>query len=1285
MALHTREGAKRLAGQAWSRLRAAAHWASYLPFVAGRAWAVLVVGAALAGMALGRLPGVAPLRRGWAGLCRGCAPLRPSPRTAALLRSALHGAELAVLALALLGGWLAWRLAQGPLPVPLLAREIERAVNIGPAGGQGGTRLAIGEAAIAWEGFRSGVGAPLDIRLSGIRVVEPNGAVRAELPDAAATLSFGALLRGRVVPATVELRNPSLLLFRAADGRVGLDLGGLRAEGEGGGPTAMAVLAALMQPASERESWTALRRIRLVGGAVTVRDEALGQSWSLLDPRVDIRRQGEGGLVADGSATLRLGALTLPVRLSGQALGGAVGASVRITAGVQLPSLAPAALARAVPALAPLAMLDAPVALAAFADLATDGRPAEFRARLTAGAGTLELGGERRLAIAGLELVAAGNADAVELREARLRLPGEPVAEIALTGHALLGSGAWEVALEARALPLPLAEMGRVWPEWLAPAERAQALPHLLGGTLAEAWARVALRLPESLDRFEWREAEARLALDQPELEFAPGARRRLDAVEVMAQASPGHVRLDRVALHFPALRYAPSLLAAQGEASRTAAGWAFALDATLDQAELAELPERWPEGVGGPERRWLTRNLTAGHASNGRWHLAAQVPADFSDIDLQELSGSIEVSDATVHWLRPVPPLVGASGTVEFAPKEIVVRAQGAHQLLPDGTPGALLAREATIRFWGLDVRPGQMDLTAQLAGPLTEIMAVLQHPRLKLFEKRPLGVQVRGGQAEARLTVAFPLWDELPIEELRLRASGRASEVRIEDLVQDKDLDRGALDLAVDTEGLKLSGEARLSGMPVRLGVEMDFRFGPATQVLERANLTGRLDARDLPAWGLEPDPVLSGPLAMEARWERRRNGQGTVALNADLRQATMVLAPLGWAKPPGTAGSAEAVLRLNGNTLVAAESFRVEALELAMRGRIAFRPDARIERIEFLDTLFGGSRLSGEARPPATAGAPWQVALRGPLLDLRPIFGTGGHVAGGAAPTPGEAPADDRPGPALALDLRFERVTMGLGRDLLGVAGRARTDPQGLLREARLAGTTGPNAPFEATLTPRGDQRVLRLTAADGGALLRALDLLQPVQGGRLTVNATYPELRPGAPLVGTAELDDFVVRDAPAIGKVLQGMTFFGLVDVLFGPGLNFARLVAPFRLTPQALELEEARAFSASLGLTAKGRVLRERPGQPAALELEGTVVPAYVFNALLGNIPVLGRIFSPEEGGGVFAATWRVVGPVEAPQVSVNPLAALTPGFLRGLFGIVEGPPNAAAPARRRR
>jgi hypothetical protein len=77
-------------------------------------------------------------------------------------------------------------------------------------------------------------------------------------------------------------------------------------------------------------------------------------------------------------------------------------------------------------------------------------------------------------------------------------------------------------------------------------------------------------------------------------------------------------------------------------------------------------------------------------------------------------------------------------------------------------------------------------------------------------------------------------------------------------------------------------------------------------------------------------------------------------------------------------------------------------------------------------------------------------------------------------------------------------------------------------------------------------------------------------------------------------------------------------------------------------------------------------------------EIEGTIVPAYLFNTLLGNLPIIGRLFSPEAGGGVFAATYRIQGPLADPQVVINPLAALTPGFLRGLFGLFSGGPDDA-------
>jgi hypothetical protein len=244
----------------------------------------------------------------------------------------------------------------------------------------------------------------------------------------------------------------------------------------------------------------------------------------------------------------------------------------------------------------------------------------------------------------------------------------------------------------------------------------------------------------------------------------------------------------------------------------------------------------------------------------------------------------------------------------------------------------------------------------------------------------------------------------------------------------------------------------------------------------------------------------------------------------------------------------------------------------------------------------------------------------------------------------------------------------VTLGPGREVYAAQANGALDAAGGLEALSLRGRTARGGGgFTAELRALGQAgRRIEASAEDGGALLRALDITGAVAGGRLSLRAEQADRRAGTPLSGVAEIDDFALRDAPAIGRLLQAMTLFGLVDALrSGEGLVFARAVVPFNLTPDALHIQEARAFSASLGLTAPGRIGRA----PAILDIEGTIVPAYMLNAAMGNIPILGRLFSPEAGGGIFAATFRAQGSTSDPQVTVNPLAALTPGFLRGLFG----------------
>jgi hypothetical protein len=187
------------------------------------------------------------------------------------------------------------------------------------------------------------------------------------------------------------------------------------------------------------------------------------------------------------------------------------------------------------------------------------------------------------------------------------------------------------------------------------------------------------------------------------------------------------------------------------------------------------------------------------------------------------------------------------------------------------------------------------------------------------------------------------------------------------------------------------------------------------------------------------------------------------------------------------------------------------------------------------------------------------------------------------------------------------------------------------------------------------------------------MRALNLGNTIEGGRLSVSAQYLDAQVDSagrrPLSGRAEMDDFRMLKGAGFGKLLQALTVYGLADVVKGPGVSFTRLVAPFEWRDGVLNISDARAFSASLGLTAAGNIDFDTD----AVNVNGTIVPAYFFNSLLGRVPVIGRLFRAERGGGLIAASYSVTGQLDDPTVRVNPLTALAPGFIRGVFGGANG------------
>ncbi|HEX3498879.1 MAG TPA: AsmA-like C-terminal domain-containing protein, partial [Stellaceae bacterium] len=209
--------------------------------------------------------------------------------------------------------------------------------------------------------------------------------------------------------------------------------------------------------------------------------------------------------------------------------------------------------------------------------------------------------------------------------------------------------------------------------------------------------------------------------------------------------------------------------------------------------------------------------------------------------------------------------------------------------------------------------------------------------------------------------------------------------------------------------------------------------------------------------------------------------------------------------------------------------------------------------------------------------------------------------------------------------------------------------------------------------------GGARPFDFSTTDLGATLRLLDVSDHVTGGTLSATGQAQDVGPVRVFNGRLDGADYKIVGAPVMAKLLSVASFTSIASLLSGEGIPFTRLTGDFTAQDGKVTVKQGRAYGGALGINATGTV---DLGQ-STLDLEGTLVPAYMLNNILSNIPLIGNFLIGGEGQGLFAAAFHVRGPLDDPTISVNPLSALAPGALRNLFLFEPGSPEGAQPSRR--
>ncbi len=683
--------------------------------------------------------------------------------------------------------------------------------------------------------------------------------------------------------------------------------------------------------------------------------------------------------------------------------------------------------------------------------------------------------------------------------------------------------------------------------------------------------------------------------------------------------------------------------------------------DASVREVPFDSLPHLWPAALAPNPRAWVTGNMSKGIAHEGRITLSAHAPGGrLDDLAIDTLAGEVRGEGVTVDYLHPMPAVKNGSAVATFDTKAFRIDVKG-------GEVFNLKVKDGLIVLGNLDQARPTADIDLTIAGPVADALRLIDYQPLRYASALGIKPDAVGGETTARLHLLVPLLANVKLEDLSVKTHATLTGAKIPHVLMGQDMTQGNLVLDLDERGMDVGGPMVLGTIPGRLQWRENFASKGVAFRSRYVLQAARIDEAQRRLFGLEGPPFaapwVDGPVGATVTATLQSGGKADIEAKVDLSPARMSLPGLGWHKEERTTGGAEVSIKVDKDRIVAVPRFQIVAGDLQTRGAVAFGPDGKIRRVEFGSLVYG--RTDAEGAIAFRPGGGLDIAFKGTSFDAKALVSSGED----GPPKPESKPAkkDDLP----PMDITASFRTLWLAKDgrLTNAAlALARDDKD--WRNVSLKGGVGDNHAFSLQLQPDGvKRRSIKVASDDAGAVLKAFDVYGDLVGGKLDIDAAIDDTKEAQPIEGVAHITDYSVVHAPALARLLTVAALTGIVDVLSGEGVSFSSLDAPFTLTDGLLAVKDARASGPALGLTAHGQIDMDR----GRMALEGTVVPIYAFNAALGNIPVLGWLITGgQKGGGLVAFNFSMKGSTQDPAVTVNPLSALTPGFLRHVFNIFD-------------
>ena len=1131
------------------------------------------------------------------------------------LRSALGLAAKLVgipaFAIGVVLGLLYVKLLHGPVALDFLKDPIEKAI----ADELSGLRVRIQDVAL-----RLSEGGKLQFELLNVQVADAGDVPLALAPSATVSLSHRALLAGRIAPESVALVSPRLSLFYSEDGKLSLKFAVPAETHEiAKTPAARSGSGAVQPPAGAGEE--ALGRIDLV----KVLSESAARARRRQHAGAYLREVGlkSATVVIDNGSRKSIWRVPeLDIDLDHRRSRSSIAGRAKI-------------------------------------DSLTGPWTLNFRTQEQENARTLQL------AVSVQGLIPRGLARTLPqlagLESLDVQLWGDAKVELSSTGEILGGTIGIDMA------------PGRVLLPWLG------ATPlQVDGGHLALSYDRAARRFEIAPSVLVWGDSRVQFtgnivrtgqgAADSGwsfALKSAGGwigaeppllPRVAIDDWEVTGSFAPER---GRIVLNQVLLRAGGGEVTAEGDVTDMVGAMKARLEGKIGAMSISTLKTLWPAPLAPRTRDWVVAHVARGWVQGGAFRLATDSGSKRGPNDpaAHHTSGSLTLEGVNLGF-----DLIRAWPTLE-APRAAVRVDENTFELsVPDGAFALADGRRLGVKgAFTVDMKeplPRTGRAAFRMHGPLSAALEMLDAEPLQILQNNGLTIAGVDGKVDGQLTASMPLGQPLGPRDVTVEGKARVTEGRLGQMLGPYEVSGANIAIDMTATAAEARGEMLVNGVVAKAG--WHHIFGAPADKQPPLRITANLDGNARTQLGLDVNEIVQGDVAVEVTVGRDAEGERRVHLRADLLNSEIVLDSVAWRKPRGRASLFEFDLLRGGSPYpMELRNVRLVGDDVAVEGWMGIGADNRLKEFRFPNfslNVVTSLQAHGKMRPDGV----WDVTAKGPTYDGRDLFRSFFDVSHLGATA---ASAKARSGLDLQADIDtvvgFSDTTLRSAKVRLQKRGNRMTslDARGVLEGGK---------PFVAEVrSDAGHARRLRAEATDAGLAFKLVGFYPNAVGGTMQLEVNLDGQGP-VERTGLLVARNFTVLGDPIISEVLQNAdgTPSNQRRTVVREQFDFEVMRVPFEVGHGQFVMHDAVLNGQLVSASMTGKV----DFRAQRVHIGGTYVPISGLMRAPAEIPLLGQVLTGPRGEGMFGITFAIKGAMARPEVIVNPLSLLTPGFTREIF-----------------